>query len=188
MPDYASSTIDIMILAVGFYFNKMRDEAGCSWKPPHEEPNFKDTLEGIKMDIGTRKRKQPLLEAHHVAALLEMKAPPKWSAQMWLQVQVLMLVGWELFNRRQDFARFQPCDLRHAEGTMQVLIRYSKNDSKGNTRAPTLAANPEAPDQCPVGLMQEYCRECCIRTQPGCDKIWASLTRAQCALPCFRRF
>ena len=90
-----------------------------------------------------------------MAALLEMKAPPKWSAQMWLQVHVLMLVGWELFNRRQDsdFARFRPCDLRHAEGTMQALIRYAKNDSKGKTRAPTLAANPEAPGQCPVGLM-----------------------------------
>jgi hypothetical protein len=83
-----------------------------------------------------------------------------------------MLVGWELFNRRQDFSRFQPCDLRHAEGTMQVLTRYAKNDSKGNTRAPTLSANPEAPDQCPVGLMQAYCRECCISTQPGCDKVW----------------
>jgi hypothetical protein len=170
--EYASSTIDIMVSAVGFYFNKMRDEVGRPWKPPHEEPNFKATLEGIKRDIGTRKRKQPPLEAHHVAALLEMKAPPKWSTQMWLQVQVLMLVGWELFNRRQDFSRFQPCDLRHAEGTMQVLIRYAKNDSKGNTRAPTLSANPEAPDQCPVGLMQAYCRECCISTQPGCDKVW----------------
>ena len=69
---------------------------------PHEEPNFKATPEGIKRDIGTRKRKQPPLEAHHVATLLEMKAPPKWSTQMWMQVQVLMLVGWELSNRRQN--------------------------------------------------------------------------------------
>ena len=57
--EYAASTIDIMVSAVGFYFNKMRDEAGAPWKPPHEEPNFKATLEGIKRDIGTRKRKQP---------------------------------------------------------------------------------------------------------------------------------
>ena len=49
--EYASSTIDIMVSAVGFYFNKMRDEAGRPWKPPHEEPNFKATLEGIKRDI-----------------------------------------------------------------------------------------------------------------------------------------
>ena len=53
-----------MVSAVGFYFNKMRDAAGRPWKPPHEEPNFKATLEGIKRDIGTRKRKQPPLEAH----------------------------------------------------------------------------------------------------------------------------
>ena len=33
--EYTSSTIDIMISAVGFYLNKMRDEAGCPWKPPH---------------------------------------------------------------------------------------------------------------------------------------------------------
>ena len=51
-----------------------------------------------------------------------------------------MLMGWELFNRRQDFARLQPCDLRFAEGKVQVLIRYAKNDPKENTRDPTLAA------------------------------------------------
>ena len=55
--EYAESTIDIMVSAVGFYFNKMIDDSGVPWKPPHEEPNFKATLEGIKRDIGTRKRK-----------------------------------------------------------------------------------------------------------------------------------
>ena len=170
--EYAASTIDIMVSAVGFYFNKMRDEAGAPWRPPHEEPNFKATLEGIKRDIATRKRKQPPLEAHQMAAILEMKPPPKWTAQMWLQVKLLMLVGWELFNRRQDFARLQPCDLRFTAEKMQVLIRYAKNDPKGNTRDPTLAASADGPEQCPVALMQECCRECCIKVQPGCDKVW----------------
>ena len=173
--EYAASTVDIMISAVGFYFNKMRDEAGTPWKPPHEEPNFKATLEVIKRDIGTRKRKQPPLEAHHMAAILEMKPPPKWTAQMWLQVKLLMLMGWELFHRRQDVARLQPCDLRFTAEKMQVLIRYAKNDSKGNTWDPTLAANAEGPKQCPVTLMKEYCKECCIKVQPGCDKIWGEL-------------
>ena len=148
-----------MVSAVGFYFNKMRNEAGAPWKPPHEKPRFKATLEGIKRDIGTRKRKQPPLEALHMAAILEMKPPPKWTAQMLLQVKLLMLVGWELFNRRQDFPRLQPCDLRFTAEKLQVLIRYAKSDLKGNTRDPTLAASTDSHEQCPVALMQEYCRE-----------------------------
>ena len=55
---------------------------------------------------------------------------------------------------------------------MQVLIRYAKNDSKGTTWDPTLAASTEGLEQCPVALMQEYCRECCIQVQPGRDKVW----------------
>ena len=106
--EYAASTIDIMVSAVGFCFNKMRDEAGALWRPPHEEPNFKATLEGITRDIGTRKRKQPPLEAHHMAAILEMKPPPKWTAQMWLQVKLLMLVGWESFNRNRTLQGCSP--------------------------------------------------------------------------------
>ena len=107
-----------------------------------------------------------------MAAILEMQPPPKWTSQMWLQLRVLMLMGWELFNRRQDFARLQPCDLRYAEGKVQVLIRYAKNDPKGNTRDPTLTASAEGSEQCPVALMKEYCRECSISKQPGCDKVW----------------
>ena len=34
-----------------------------------------------------------------MAGILEMKPPPKWTSQMWLQVKLLMLMGWELFNR-----------------------------------------------------------------------------------------
>ena len=52
-----------MISGGGFYFN--------TWKPPHEEPTFKATLEGIKRDIGTRKRKQPPLEADRMAGILD---------------------------------------------------------------------------------------------------------------------
>ena len=78
--EYAASTIDIMVSAVGFYFNKMVDDNGVPWKPPHEKPTFKATLEGIKCDIGTRKRKQPPVEAHHMAAILEMRPPPKWTS------------------------------------------------------------------------------------------------------------
>ena len=85
-----------------------------------------------------------------------------------------MLMGWELFNHRKYFARLQPCDQRFAPEKMQVLIRYAKNDSKGNTRDPTLAANAEGSEQCLATLMQEYCRDCCIKMQPGCDKTWGA--------------
>ena len=72
-----------------------------------------------------------------------MDRPSEWMLQQWLQGKVMVLWGWQLFNMRQDFGRFQPCDVRFNDQGCQLLIRYAKNDVRGRTREPSLEAMPE---------------------------------------------
>ena len=84
-----------------------------------------------------------------------------------------MFMGWELFNRRRDFGRLQPCDLRFSQDdkVLEVLIRYAKNDIKGQTRAPKLVAS-ESSEACPVRLLRQYMAAANIAVSQGCDKRW----------------
>ena len=100
--------------------------------------------------------------------------PSGWTGLQWLQAKALMLTGWELFNRRQDFSRLQPCDLRFSSDSkvLEVLIRYAKNDLRGKTRAPKLAALQGEELCCPVATMRRYMNEADISIHPECDKVW----------------
>ena len=89
----------------------------------------------------------------------------------WQQSRVVLVVGWELFLRRQDLPRLQPCDVRVGEKGMQVLIRYAKNDTKGLTRAPFLQRN-EDERACPVTLLQQYMQTAGITVHKNCNKVW----------------
>jgi len=164
--EYALGTIKIFISAVSFYF-KMK-----GWQAPYTNERFQMTMQGIARDIGDRKIKKPPVEARHVAALMGMERPSEWTLQQWLQGKVMVLWGWQLFNRRQDFGRFQPCDVRFSDHGCQMLIRYAKNDVRGRTREPSLEAVPEMPGQCPRELMREYMRACGIEVCRGCNKEW----------------
>ena len=163
---YGQSTIAIFVSAVAFKFSMQ------NFKKPWESSTFRMTMEGIKRELGTAVKKQPPLEACHVAALLEIEGVPEgWTLQQWLQGKALVGMGWQLFNRRQDFGRLQPCDLKFTGRAMQVLIRYAKNDVRGKTRDPTVEKAEEA-DSCPVEAMQTYMAECAIGIKVGCDKKW----------------
>lgn len=169
--DYALSTIQIYTSAVSYFF-RMR-----GWESPWRAPTFAASLEGIKRELGQAKRKQPPIEAKHIAALFDMKQVPKgWSALQWKQARALILTGWQLFNRRQDFARLQPCDLRFSrvkkKRRMEVLIRYAKNDVRGVTRAPVLEEQSAAGEPCPIDTMEIYMKAADIKVAKGCDKIW----------------
>ena len=97
--------------------------------------------------------------------------PEGWSEVQWLQAKALVLVGWQLFNRRQDFGRLQPCDLRFGKGVLEVLIRYAKNDLRGKTRAPQLAAG-EDDGSCPLRCLERHMTAAGITVQVGCNKRW----------------
>ena len=141
--------------------------------PPWEQPLFKATMGGIKRDIGGKVKKKPPVEAWHIAELLSWDTrPANWTPQMWWQGKAMLLCGFQLFNRRHDFPRFQPCDLRFDAEGMRVLIRYAKNDLRGRTREPALAAVPDEPRSCPRAVMQEHMRVCSIECSPLCNKVW----------------
>lgn len=169
---YAMGTLEIFVSAVSERFRQHE------WASPHADGLFKRTWEGIKRELGTRKQKKPPLEARHVEGLLGVEGTPEgWSARQWIQGKVMMMMGWQLYNRRQDFSRMQPCDLRFQQDellgpVMEVLIRYAKNDKYGRTRAPKLAECAEDAMVCPIRLMREYLEEAGIRRDPGCDKVW----------------
>ena len=154
--EYALGTIKIFISAVSFYF-KIK-----GWQAPYTNERFQMTMQGIARDFEDRKIKKPPIEARHVAALVSMSRPSEWTLQQWLQRNVTVLWGWQLFNRRHYFGRFQPCDVTFNGHGCQMLIRYAKNDVRGHTRELSLEAVPEMPGQCPRELMREYMKVCGI--------------------------
>lgn len=169
---YAMGTLEIFVSAVSERFRQRE------WGSPHADGLFKRTWEGIKRELGTQKKKKPPLEARHVEGLLSIEGTPEgWSEMQWSQGKVIMMMGWQLYNRRQDFARMQPCDLRFRRDevlgpVLEVLIRYAKNDKYGRTRAPKLAECAEDDTVCPIRLMKEYMAVTGIAICAGCDKEW----------------
>ena len=141
--------------------------------------------------MGTQKRKKPPLEPELVAGVLSIEVTPEqWSERQWKQAKALMLMGWNLFNRRQDFSRLQPCDLRFGSDPllgplMEVLIRYAKNDKYGQTRAPKIAENLGDPSMCPVKAMRDYMEATGIAVCEGCDKEWGKPYACKVCPPLF---
>ena len=171
---YSMSTIEIYVTAVCV----MLRVRGVS--SPREVETFRMTMEGVARELGKAKQKKPPVEPHHVAAILVSPRPAAFDELRWLQAKVVLLVGWELFVRRQDLPRLQPCDLRITQEGMHVLIRYAKNDQKGLTRAPFLQRHEDS-RACPVALMEHYLRATEIRVCEGCDKVWGEPFRClQC--------
>ena len=163
---YAVGTISIYATAVSCFMQMQ------GLKSPWENALFKATFEGIRRELGTAMKKQPGIEAAHIAAMCDIEGTPEgWSEMQWLQAKALILVGWQLFNRRQDFGRLQPCDLRFEKDVLEVLIRYAKNDLRGKTRAPQLAAGDDD-SSCPLKCLKRYMTAAGIKVQAGCDKRW----------------
>ena len=123
--EYALGTITNFVSSVSFYF-KMK-----GWQAPYKNGRFQMTMQGVAREIGDWKIQKPPVEARHVAALMGMDRPNEWTLQQWLQGKVMVLWGWQLFNRRHDFGRFQPCDVRFNSQGCKMLIRYAKNDVRG---------------------------------------------------------
>jgi hypothetical protein len=85
------------------------------------------------------------------------------------QAIAIAMVGWQLFNRPQDFHNFQRCDFIRKVGGCKTLIRKAKNDQKGVTRAPMLE---DASDKtrCPVEILFTYFKRARIHVHPLCNK------------------
>ena len=167
---YSMGTIDIFVAACSSMF-KVK-----GWGPFWGVESFKATMAGIKRSLGTRAEKKPPIEPWHVMEMLEMECPEGWSELQWKQAQTLILLGFELFNRRQDFGRLQPCDFREVKSVegkrvWELLIRYAKNDVQGLTRAPQIIQADD--ERCCLGTrLEEYMGVLGIKRHADCNKVW----------------
>ena len=137
-------------------------------------------MEGIRRWKGLGKKKKPPVEPWHVRAVLSGQPAPyfrggKFSELQLIQARLLLVLGWQLFCRPQDFYELEVCDFRFEEAEMEVTIRYAKNDVKGLTRAPRLAAEDD--EWCPIQMTREYFEAAKIAVHPRCDKVSGEPTR-----------
>ena len=175
---YSAGTVSIVVSAVSAF---MQDNGMPS---PYQSRLFCMVMKGMVRFLGAGKKKKPPVEAWHVAKLVRLEKPERFTRLMHLQSVTVLLVGWELFTRSQDFEEFQVCDFVQLATGMRVLVRYAKNDQKGLTRSAVLelAADPAA---CPVMTMRQYLGAAGIRVQPGCTKVEGEPQRCTVCPPAF---
>jgi hypothetical protein len=130
------------------------------------------------------KAKKPPVEAWHVARIVRMGRPAGFTVLQHAQGLAVVLVGWHLFTRSQDFEEFQACDFIQLQGAMRVLVRYAKNDQKGLTRAPVVAMAEDV-EACPVRTYRNYVATVGIWVQPGCTKVEGEPQRCAVCPPAF---
>ena len=115
---YAMGTLDVYTAAVSAF---MQDGGMQS---PYESREFKMIMEGQRRSKGLGKRKKPPVEPWHVAKILaSVVCPTALTRQQWVQAKVILMMGWQLFNRPEDFTELQICDFVLTEGQLEVTIR-----------------------------------------------------------------
>jgi hypothetical protein len=175
---YAMGTLDVYTAAVSAF---MQDGG---MRSPYESREFKMEMEGWRRTKGLGKKKKPPVEPWHMAKILERALPPaELTWQQWRQAKVIANMGWQLFNRPQDFSELQVCDLVSEETQLEVTIRYAKNDPRGLTRSPKLSR--EGGRYCTVTLWEEYAKAEGLVRHPQCTKVKGVPTRCEYCKPAF---
>ena len=174
---YSMGAIDVYASAVSAF---MQDGDMLS---PFKNRSFKMMIEGLRRWKGMGKMKKPPIEARHVAGILEMACPVDMSLWQFFQAKVILVIGWQLFCRAQDFSEFDLCDfIVEAEG-LDITVRYAKNDPRGLTRNPKLEATGGA--ECPKGLWMQYVQALGLQASPLCDKVKGEPKRCSHCGPAF---
>jgi hypothetical protein len=174
---YSMGTLDVYISAVSAFMQDARMSS------PYESREFKMVIEAMRRRKGLGKKKKPPVEPWHVKAILEGPVPGNMTIQQWRQGCLILLVGWQLFDRPEDFNELQVCDIEVSAEEMEVTIRYAKNDVRGLTRSPRLAR--EGGHLCPVGLWEEYSVQEGLVRSPLCDKVKGEPQRCRHCKPAF---
>ena len=175
---YAMGTLDVYTAAVSAF---MQDGGMQS---PYESREFKMIMEGQRRSKGLGKRKKPPVEPWHVAKILaSVVCPTALTRQQWVQAKVILMMGWQLFNRPEDFTELQICDFVLTERHLEVTIRYAKNDPRGLTRSPKLSR--EGGRGCVVGMWEQYVAAENLTVLPQCTKVKGVPTRCEVCGPAF---
>ena len=178
---YSAGTVSIFVSAVSAY---MQD---FGFRSPFEHRFLSRLYAGMIRFLGAGKKKKPPVEAKHVAAILKygrVLHAKGFTVLQFAQAIALFIVGWQLFNRAQDFEEFQICDFTFLDKGLRVLVRRAKNDVKGMTRSPVLEY-AELADGCPVRLLHRYFEAAGIRIADGCNKQQDSPHRCLACPPAF---
>ena len=175
---YSLGTIGVLLSAVSAY---MQD---YGLKSPYEARILSMVLKGLPRHMGQGKKKKPPMEAWHVARIVELQKPGELSLLQFLQAKAVVVVGFELFTRSQDFVEFQICDFVRLDKGMRVLVRYAKNDQKGLTRAPVLEFGADA-RSCPIRIFLDYVACAGIGVAAGCTKVEGEPQRCTVCPPAF---
>ena len=104
---HSAGTVSIFLSAVSAY---MQD---YGFKSPFEHRFLSRLYTGMIRFLGAGKKKKPPVEAKHVAAILRhgrVVHAKGFTVLQFTQAIAVFLVGWQLFNRAQDFEEFQICD------------------------------------------------------------------------------
>lgn len=174
---YSTGTLDVYVAAVSAY---MQDSG---LESPFSNRVFKMVMEGIKRWKGLGKHKKPGVEAKHVAAMLQMDRPAAFTVLQWVQARAILVIGWQMFCRAQDFRELQMCDVVVQSEGLAITVRYAKNDVKGLTRRAFLEATGGL--ECPKRLWLEYVAMCGLSGSEHCDKVQGEPTRCTACGPAF---
>ena len=116
-----------------------------------------------------------------------MSHPPAFGGRFgglqWIQAKVVLVVGWQLFCRPQDFSELDLCDVVVDADGMTITIRYAKNDTKGLTRSPRIAR--AGGRFRPVELWERYVKALGLVKHAACDKVLGEPTRCSFCGPAF---
>jgi len=175
---YSLSTVSILASAVSAFTQDY------GMRTPYESRLFQMVMRGLPRYLGAGVTKKPPVEAWHVAEIVKMQKPAAFTWLQWLQGLAVVLLGWELFTRSQDFSEFQICDFIRLDKGLRVFVRYAKNDQKGLTRAPLVedASNEVA---CPVKVFLRYVSAAGLKVQHGCNKVEGEPERCSVCPPAF---
>jgi hypothetical protein len=175
---YSLGTVGVAVSAVSAC---MQDHG---LRSPFESRLFGMVMRGLPRYLGVGKAKKPPVEAWQVAKIVRMPRPGGFTVLQHAQGLAVLLVGWHLFTRSQDFEEFQACDFVQLLDGMRVYVRYAKNDQKGLTRTPVLAL-AEKEEACPVRAYRNYTALAGIWVQPGCTKVEGEPQRCTACPPAF---
>jgi len=175
---YSLGTMGVFVSAVAA---RLHDS---ELRSPWESRLFAMIMKGLPRYLGVGKAKKPPVEAWHIALIVRMPRPKAFTIMQHLQALAVLVVGWHLFTRSQDFVEFQACDFVQLLEGMRVFVRYAKNDQKGLTRTPLLAAAAKE-EACPVKIYRAYVATAGIRVHPGCTKVEGEPDRCTVCPPAF---
>ena len=164
---YSAGIMTIYVSAVSAY------PQDYGFKSPFADRFFARLYKGTMRFSGTGKKKKPPVEAKHVAAIVKLGRvvhDKGFTVLQYLQAIALFVMGWQLFNRAQDFQEFQVCDSTFLDKGLRVLVRRAKNDTKRVTRSPVLEYAIKV-DSCPVSLVKKYFEIAGINVTDGRDKV-----------------